>query len=353
MTIEFNDVVDVIHRYNDMKSVSLPQFTKPALIESPLFLQESLVEEPAINDVIKNLYNIYVGYILLALQMNDMVVGNRRVRDVLSTVSTSGFGLVEGTESYIGVDQLVAGLEAFDFTASDPKQTIGGGNSASRHNEKTSMPIASGRQLELKLNVKDGEDITVVLNVKFNPRVIPDSVVEYLVGVNFNLDISKRWLQMRAGEIRFVQDFVLNLDKLERRAKALKNDKDNALQDIFRNQNLSTLRTASRALTGGRARSYNLANSVLILDDYTARLYGKKNGLDFNNLSNRRKFFASTYNLFIVLIDSRYSRATIYTNGIDQSASFSFNELKASGGSDKTSISEIMEYLSKSQMPRL
>jgi hypothetical protein len=351
--IDFNQVVDAIHRFNDMKAVSLPQFTKPALIESPLFLQESLIEEPAVNDVIKNLYNIYIGYILLSLQMNDMVVGNRRVRDMLSTVSTSGFGLVESNECYVGVDQLIAGLEDLS-DLSEPAHQTGGGGQAMRHNEKTSMPIASGRQVEVKFAVGEKKaPITVVLNVRFNPRIIPESVVEYVLSANFNLDISKRWLQMQAGEIRFISDFLFNLDKLERRTKALKHDKDGALQDIFRNQNLSTMRTAVRAATGFRTRSYNLANSVMILDDHTARLYGKKTGLDFDNLSNRRKFFASTYNLFVVLIDSRYSRATIYTNGIDHSASFSFNELKASGSSDSMGISEIMDYLAKSQMPRL
>jgi len=348
MSVEFNDVVDALHRFNDMKAVSLPQFTKPALIESPLFLQESLIEEPAVNDVIKNLYNIYIGYILLALQMNDMVVGNRRIRDVLGTVSTNGLGLVGGGESYVGTDQLVAGLEAFGDHGADQ---VGGGGSSTRYSDKGSMPISSGRQVEVKFEVGENKaPVSVILNVKFNPRVIPESVVEYVLSANFNLDIAKRWLQMQAGEIRFVSDFVFNLDKLDRRAKALKNDKNGALQDIFRNQNLSTFRTAARAATGFKNRSYNLANSVMILDDHTATLYGKKVGLDFNNLSSRRKFFASTYNLFIVLVDSRYSRATIYTNGIDHSASFSFNELKASGNSDKTSISEIMEYLSKSQV---
>lgn len=352
--IDFNQVVDAIHRFNDMKAVSLPQFTKPALIESPLFLQESLIEEPAVNDVIKNLYNIYIGYILLALQMNDMVVGNRKVRDMLSTVSTSGFGLVESNESYVGVDQLVAGLEALSDSLPEPVQNTRGGGHSMRHTERTSMPISSGRQVEVNFAVgKDLAPISVVLNVKFNPRIIPESVVEYVLSANFSLDISKRWLQMQAGEIRFVSDFLFNLDKLERRTKALKHDKDGALQDIFRNQNLSTMRTAARAATGFRSHSYNLANSVMILDDHTARSYGKKTGLDFDNLSNRRKFFASTYNLFIVLVDSRYSRATIYTNGIDHSASFSFNELKAAGSSDKMGIAEIMDYLSKSQMPRL
>lgn len=352
--IEFNDVVDTLHRVNDAKATSLPQFTRPALIESPLFLQESLIEEPIVNDVIKNLYNVYTGYILLALQMNDMVVGNRTVRDILGTVSTSGVGLA--TESYIDsgslVDGLSASLEYRDESERGIVDRAGGGGSSTRHSVKSEMPIASGRQIEVKFQAGEGQDpITVMLNVKFNPRLVPESVMEYVISANFNLDIAKRWLQMRSGEIRFIQDFLLNIDKLNRRAKALKEDRGGVLQDIFSHQNVSKLRTLLKAAIG-RHKSYNLANSVLMIDDFTANKFGKKSGLNLDNVRDRNRFFQSTYNLFIVLIDSRYSRVTIYTNGIDQSASFSFNEMKSAASSDKMSLSEIMEYMSKNQTPK-
>ena len=356
----FNDMVDAIHRVHDAKSVSLPQFTRPASIESPLFLQESLIEEPAVNDTIKNLYNIYIGYILLALRMNDLVVGNRRIRDILSVVSTSGIGLSSSTESfkdkYIDAKTLVAGLESLNPWDKDNKassDSVSGNGTANRQPSKeATLSIASGRQVEVEFATPNGQgSIPVVLNVKFNPRVIPDQVVEYILSANFNQDISRRWLQMQAGEIRFINDFILNLDKLDKRANALKHDKDGALQEIFRHQNLSVFRTFFRA-AAKQHKSYNLANSVMMFDDYTANLYAKKAGFKFDNISDRRKFFLKTFCLFIVLIDRRYSRVTIYTNGIDQSASFSFNELKSSGNSDKLSITEVMDYLNKSQMPK-
>jgi hypothetical protein len=214
------------------------------------------------------------------------------------------------------------------------------------------MPISSGRQMEVKFDAGSGrEPITVMLNVKFNTRLIPDQVVDYLVNANFDLAMSKRWLQMQSGEIKFFRDFVFNLDKLDRRANALKHDKNNALQDIFRYQNNASFRQVFKFAIDHN-KSYNLANSVLMLDEFTAKKYAKQSGFNFDNLRDRKRFFASTFNLFIVLIDSRYSRVSIYTNGIDQSASFSFNDMKSAANSDKMSIKEVMEYFSKGQQPR-
>lgn len=364
-------VIDGAHKLDDRRMVSLPQFVKPSLIESPNFMQASLAEEPVVNDVIKNLYNLYIGYILCALQMNDMVVGNRRVRDLLETVSS--------TESFINSQMLVQGLSGA-VEAFDPKsiQQAPGESDADykrrlweaqqRHDLDKSMlpsvtgsnhvpdrsisvPIASGRQVEVTFAAgPDREPIKVLINVKFNTRLIPNEVVEHIVSHDVTTSIFQRWLQFRAGEIRFFKDFIFKVDQMQRKAQAMKSDKTNVLYDMFTHKNESMFRRMLHI--AGKNKSYNLANSILMLDEETATYYARKSNFSFDKLADRKRFFDNTYNLFIVLIDNRFSRVTIYTNGIDQAASYSFNEMKASGSSDKMSLKDIMEYLSKSQMPK-
>ncbi len=370
----------------ERKITSLAQFTRPSLIESPCFIHSAVVEEPAVNDTIKCLYNIYIGYILVALQMNDLVVGNRRVRDILETVSTQGTW-----ESFIDNTQLISGLigSLEDFVVgkkvrgidveskwdeyetmphpTDPDKFVLrtdpkgnpikkaslklNGPSSNYHTDKIiSLPIAAGRQVEVQFATDKGNPISVMINVKFNPRVIPDAVVEYILSPDYTNSMSNRWIQYQAGEIRFFKDFVLGIDKLNRKEKALKADKDNALQDIFRHQNRGKFEKMAKA--AGQSNSHNLANSILILEADTATRYMKKSGFSFDKLADRQRFFNSTFNLFIVLVDTRYSRVTIYTNGIDQSSSYSFNELKSAGSSDKMSLKDIMDFLAKSQMPK-
>ena len=88
---DFNNVVSTLQKWRDNTSYSLPKFTKPALIESPMFIDESLVEEEIITYTIKSLYNIYIGYISMALNLNQYVVGNRTIRDISSVVSTDSY----------------------------------------------------------------------------------------------------------------------------------------------------------------------------------------------------------------------------------------------------------------------
>ncbi len=382
--ISFTDVMDIFDRAKDMGKTSLPQFAKASLIESPNFMQESLAEEPIVNDIIKNLYNVYIGYILIAMQMDQLVVGNRKVRDLLGTVSTAG-----AFESFIDsvtiAEKLSGSTEAYrpssaikttyEERQTDEEKRLGRaltdderrelaedftrehnvGADGARHaispDKAMNLSIASGRQLEISFAREgDAKPVTVMVNVKFNTRLIPEGVVAYIMSQDFNRSIVDRWLQFRAGEIRFVKDFVFGVDKLQRRTKALKYDKDHALQDIFREQSKSSFKHMARLASVNN--SYNLANSILMVDEATAKFYMKKVGFDLNRLADRRRFFANTYNLFIVLVDTRYSRVTIYTNGIDESASYSFNEIKSSASSEKMSLKEVMDYLSKAQMPR-
>ena len=402
----------------DRLKTSLPEFTKPLLLESPNFMQASLAEEPICGDILKNLYNVYIGYVLCALQMDQLVVGDRKVRDMVGTVATA-----ESFGQFIDTDILVSGLggsleaahsksgvtksgvtkeeeeeerlrlraekeqdrqalraekeqdrqdlraekeqdrqalrhesyqdSLYDKAEAEDTARTNSGITGTKYNAKDSLSLslASGRQVEVTFSTSTGGKIAVTLNVKFNTRLIPEKVVEYILGQDYTNDIARRWLQYRSGEISFVKDFVLGMDRLNRRATALKHDTDHALADIFKHKSKSSFKRMLN-ISGSNNRSYNLANSILMLDEETAVRFTKRSGFNFSSFRDRQRLFDNTYNLFIVLVDSRYSRVSIYTNGIEQSATYSFNDLKASASSDKMSLKDVMEYLSKSQMPK-
>lgn len=365
----FTKASDVYHTGSDATKISLPQFVRPMLIESPCFIQSSLIEDPeVVSNILKNLYNLYIGYLLTALQMNELVVGNRRVRDVIAPITT--VGPKDALESFTDINLLVEGLQEcmeaitlapnINVTINTPPKTVTPNKNAGKmmeseyHTDKSmSIPIASGRQVEVKFATPEGgESISLVLNVKFNTRVLPEQVVEYILSQDYTQGISERWLKYRAGEISFVKDFVFGVDKLKRRARALKNDKEHALIDLFNHKSNMYLKRMADVARKDDKRSYNIANSILMIDEDTYDRYAKSSGFNIDNVSDRERFFENTYNLFIVLVDNRYSRIKLYTNGISQSSTYSFNELKASGSSDKMSLADVMGYLSKSTLPK-
>ncbi len=338
----FSDLVSILQRVEETKTVSLPQFTRPASLQSPMFIQNSLLEEPIIPDTIKNLYNLYTGYILTALNMTR-VVGDRTIRDIIQTVSTET-SIIPATESFLGTDDITAGFESA-LEASSEK-----GNKDSIIDKSSRLPIASGRILEVEFDVGEGRIVKAPIQINFNPRTVPSQVVEYMIATEFKQSIQQRWLQMQAGELRFFKDFIMQLDTLEKREKALKHDKDNALGDLFRYQNKAGLRQILK-FAMAQNRTFNLANSVLILDEQSVKKYAKKQGVRFSSVKDRRRFFAKTYSLFIVLIDANYSQVTIMTNGIDDIAQYTFNEIKTNADRDAFDLKEIIEVLSSNKMP--
>lgn len=389
---ELSNVLSELHQaYEGNKHTNLASYVKKSLVQSPCFIQESIAEETVINDVIKNLFNLYVGYIICALQMDQHVIGGRRVRDMLSPVSTMGAFESLGDE-YIESSDLIntfsGSMEAItttttsthsnkaknDFnestntnstvttTTTDPENKYNSDkNTWNEHtgfrydrDKQFNMSIAAGRTIEITLSTgPDSPPITIPVIVMINSRIVPNPVFEYIFGRDFNLVFHQRWLQYRSGEIRFVKDFIFNIDRLSRRAKALKSDKDGALQDILHQQNKSKLKKVVQFNANDKNnRSYNLANAIIIADEETVKHMSKKSGYNLDRFVDRQYFFNTVYALFIVLVDSRYSRVTIYTNGIEQSATYSYNELKSAASSDKLSLKEVVEYLTKSQMPR-
>lgn len=367
---------------------SLSKFTKASIVEAPCFIQDSIAEESVINDIIKNLYNIYIGYIICALQMEQQVIDGRRVRDVLTTVSTQGaFESIqdEYIDSNALVGKLCGSMEGIvttttnthsdkqkndweEITKTSSTVTTHSTDPESKYNSKQNkwnttvgndfrpeknitVPIASGRYITITMATgPDSPPVQIPILVQVNSRIVPTPVFEYIFGRDYNSSIIHRFLLYRSGEIRFIKDFIFGIDIAQRRAKALKADEDNALIDILRQQNKSKLKGVVQA--SDPHKSHNLANAIIIADEYTVKDITKKVGINLERPFDRQRFFNKIYGLFIVLVDSRYSRVTIYTNGIDQSATYSYNDLKSAAASDKLSLKDVVEYLTKGQSPR-
>jgi len=350
---DFNEVVSMINRAKDFNTVSLSQLTKQSIIESPLFIQDLLLDEPIRDSVIKTLYNLYISQILVAMQMTQIVQSGRTVKDILGTVSSSSYSDTYGEKGvgaaaeFLDSSKLLAGFENLGKPAIEVSQVF----------DPTKIgPIPSGRLIELKIASgtvgKDGKnDISILVNVMLNPRSVPTSVVEQLVNTGFNQNIADRWLKAKSGEIRFFKDFLLNLDQLEKRAEALKADKDNVLKDIFAHQNKASVRQALR-LAFQNTKSYNLANGILMLKEDDFLRFAKTNNMNFDRFSDRQTFFMKTFSLFIVLVDTRHSMVTIYTNGIANGAEYTYSEIKSNAQTEKVDIATMMEFLSKNQMPK-
>jgi len=357
-TADFNTTLDTIRKWTDDATLSLPQFTRPALIESPMFIDSALIDEDIINDVIKSLYNIYIGYILTALQMNRYVTGNRTVRDMTSVVSTGSYLSSANEEIYLRNEDLINDFGKINKNKKKSKfdkVALEAAKENKMYDAPKNLTIAGGRIVDVFLNNpsragRNDKEIKLSLFIKFNPRFINENIIKYVITANFQPSFMRRILQLRAGEIKFFRDFIFQIDQVETRAKALKEDKDNSISDIFRNQRKSFTRAVFKLLRLNS--SANIFNSVLIFEKDRFDDFAHNAGLNFKDYQKRQKFFNSTASLFVVLIDPKYSLVEMYTNGIPSYGEYSYRGVKSVGNSDKMDIAEIMNILQKNQLPK-
>lgn len=348
---DFNNSVAAIKKWSGNLSYSLPRFTKPSLIESPMFIDASLVDEDVLNDVVKSLYNIYIGYIMTALQMNQYVTGNRTLRDLNSIVSTDSYLSTANEGLYISNELLIS-----DFgKKKEKKNKINYAHEANESkiiDEVKNVAISGGRIVEV--NITNPEDtkqsFKIPLFVKFNPRFISSNIMSYVVSANFESPFMRRLMQLRAGEIKFFKDFLFQLDQIKEREKALKDDKGHALSDIFRNQRKSFTRALFKLISFNA--SQNIFNSVFIFEKDQFMQDAHNAGLNFKDYNKRQAFMNSTTALFVILVDTKYSLVEMYTHSIPSYGEYTYRSIKTIGNGDKMGIAEIMDVLQKNQLPK-
>lgn len=340
--IDFPTFVKNLNMILDGTATSVAELAKPTTISGPIFIDESILDEKALPGTIKVLMNMYTGFILASLQLNAIVDGTRTVRDYIRPVST---GMAySGSREYLDASSIIDGFGSLDRPVAAKEVT----------DIAREFHLPSGRLIEVTVPSAVGKPNSVYINLQLNPRSIPTAVIEDIIATKVGRDMHKRWLQARAGEIRFFRDFLFQFDTMKRREKALKADKSKAMQDIYRQGRQSVLRTTLNMLASiaGGAGSSNIANSILILEEDDAVRYGKKYGLDFNKFSSRQKFLNKMGSLFVVLVSTRFSIVNIYTHSMKEHSEYSFRDIEALGKSDKADVATVMEYMSKNQMPK-
>jgi hypothetical protein len=89
--ISLGGVVETVQHLEDMSSISLFQYTKRTTVNSRVFIEKTLSGEEILTPLMMNIMNLYAGLILTALNINQRVQGSKKIRDMLSIVSTEGF----------------------------------------------------------------------------------------------------------------------------------------------------------------------------------------------------------------------------------------------------------------------
>ena len=196
------------------------------------------------------------------------------------------------------------------------------------------------------------------LYVQLIPYVLTPDVVEGYVTANFDPPISKRWTKFRAGEISFWKDFVLARDLIKKQAKVLKQDKHGIIIDMMNHQHNALFRWwegVVNVVTGHlRSPSHNLANTMLITSKATFDKACRENSINFNNNTQRQRYFNKTWSMIVCVVDPLYNTIEMYFNGVDMKGTYSFAMINKVGakGQDNFDLKEVMSAFSQGLTPK-
>ena len=371
----------------DVGVVSLTAYTKPLRLCSRVYIDEAIYPDPVVTDVIKTVHTQYAAFVLTALQMNQFVTRDRTVQDMLRVVSTEDNKIHESVvEGLFGPNNpYTTGRRTHDKEAEkiekenipsvptkdehDKKKAVDDFNKHGRHEKYTrgqnttgkvvalsgDNHVPAGKLLEITLKNQDNESASVTLNlmIQLAPYKIPQSVAVEFLAKDVLPSMFQRILMWRTGEISFWRDLVAMSDIVERRERLRRMDPTGVVDEMLNKQAKDRARVFGNINTHAAERSRNIANSVLVFSSETVARAKAETGIDITKTDQRNRYFATSFAMIMVVINPLYNQVTFYYNGLDDAATFTFDQMavgsKGGGGLDLVSV---MNAFNQGRSPR-
>ena len=341
------DLMSIIEEAKDRNITSLSQYTKQTLISSRVYVEDIISGEATTLNILKLCNQIYAGMVFCALGLNNIIAGGRTVRHMLGAVATE--------DVYKSVSDMVKG-----FGDAEPSTEANG----PQNNIETSIKdvkietdatkLFTGRLLEAKIGTGE-QSAQLYFFVQMLPKILPGIVMEEFIGNHIDPSRSLRWAQWKAGEIKFWRDFVFECDRVEKRKKALKLDKDGILREVedTRNQGFwKKLWNWVRPNFVG-SNNHNIANSMIVVSKSKMDRICRDHALKLENYAQRQKLMSSLMTLILVVYDPRYETIDLFLNGIQNYGQYSAKMVEgATKKDDGIDLKQLMTLIAAGSAPK-
>ena len=358
-TVSESDTYDTISKAkNAPKSVT--EFNKKASIESRVYLDSLIANEPVIHSLLTSLQNLYTAHIMNALQLNEYVSDTHKVSDNLSIIATEDRAddpelynnLLNDFSEFVGMESNLIGLEDNNGASSDKK----GGNTDRVKIEDPptpKTPLPEGRQISVTMTAQNKDSMKINLMIVLKPYYVKQELVKEMIKLDMNPDIMKRYYQWRVGEISFMRDFVFQIDQIKQRIRTVQSDDSKTLFDYIDTQTLKgrkRLMDYLKFFDSKKAMSSNVANTILVFSEDAVKRAKADTGFDLHKKEDRNSYFNRIYAMFICIIDPMYNKVSLYIHGYDNGATYSYSDF-TTRSKDVGDIKTIIETLAQNRMP--
>lgn len=220
--------------YNKLSTPSLTSFTKQANIMSRLYIEDTILRDDICVPLVGTLNQLYVSYILAALNLDTRCINGRTVREQFELVATENYNIIDEILHNFGksgcvysneetvvklepdtqrlpvgrvIELSMTGIQVLNSTRVDVT------NNSRFEKEPTGKSQGNDKKKGTDKNhtattvqTENAYQFKAYLYVQLVPYVLTSNVVEGYVSANFDPPISKRWTKYKAGEISFWRD---------------------------------------------------------------------------------------------------------------------------------------------------
>lgn len=375
--LSFGGLIETVRAFEDATSMSLTQYTRRSIIQSRVYIENTLSTEECLTPLMMNIMNLYTGLIMTAMNMNRYVHGTKKVRDAMSVVATESYVpkkeavlLEERINDFfagsryrdrLSLDsrQHIIGTEAFDYgedetvsETDDVGRLDGTGESRILNEKAVEVTIPSGRVIQMEFGDTDSRNVLKVnLFLQLAPTFIPPDVAKAFVGMNFTPSLRQRWMQLSVGEISFLKDFIMGQDLRKQSRKARRQDKTGILEDMIDRQE-NALSNAWLKLATVTPERQNIANTILIFEKNSFDKACSAAGLRFKDYSSRQKFFNKTFAMILCTVDPMFNKVEMFYHGLPAISNFTFDQLKRNAKSESVDLNSVMKSFAQGLAPK-
>ena len=385
-------VTDLVQMFSTAKDYwkkgttpSLTAYTKQVNIMSRLYIEDSILRDDICVPLVGVLNQLYVSYILAALNMDTKCINGRTVKEQLETVATENQNVVKDILENFGTNKYKPSFEANgpvveeepatqrlpvsrvieitmqgvsvlnERTTTDSGYIDNNNGNIKRIGEDDKDSTSFKKDIELKQKQSQYQ-FKAYLFVQLVPYILKPEIVDGYVAANFTPPISARWRAYKAGEISFWKDFIFAMDLIKKQAKVLKKDKDNIVGDMLNRQHSALLKWwfGLFGLFNKGSGSHNTANTILITNKITFDRACRENRINFADKTQRQKFFNKTWSMIVCVVDPLYNTIDMYFNGLDFKGTYTFAMINKVGakGSDNFDLKDVMSAFSQGMTPK-
>ena len=356
------ELMDKLEDFKDRSVVSLTEYTKRTLITSRVYVEDQIASEDITPKLLKMLNQMYSGFVLTAIGLNNLIVNGRNVRQMTAPIATEAYhafaDLVKekfGDPAMEGSQQDVNDPNKKEGDKKEDKDEKGKYSVDAKKLELQGNALFTGNLLEAKIPGADGKaTLPLYFYVQLLPTVIPQPTMEEFMRANVSPSLKLRWAMWKAGEIKFFKDFIFEADRVAKRRKALKVDKDGFLREMEDHRaKMLKEKVANMKNKEADARRRNLCNSIVLVTKRTMDVVCRDIGLNLKSFTQRQELMQDIFAVMLCVVDTNYGTVDLYMNGIEGRGEYNTKMIEAATkNKDAFDVKELLTLISAGSMPQ-